>query len=90
MPPLRIDEGPKGQTRSLDSSERKDGSRLSAGWQSSWNRRPSRLRPQTAGRVPAAKIEATIVGAVRGHIGPDAPSGDAELVTTCVRRATSI
>jgi site-specific DNA recombinase len=46
-------------------------------------------RPQTAGsvaRVPAAKIEAIIVGAVRGHIGPDAPSDDAELITSCVHR----
>jgi site-specific DNA recombinase len=37
-------------------------------------------------RVPAAEIEATIVGAVRGYIGPDAPSDDAELITTCIRR----
>jgi DNA invertase Pin-like site-specific DNA recombinase len=46
-------------------------------------------RPQTAGsaaRVPAAKIEATIVGAVRLHIGPDAPTDDTELITTCVQR----
>ena len=46
-------------------------------------------RPQTAGsvaRVPALKIEAAIVGAVRAHIGPDAPSDDAELITTCVHR----
>jgi hypothetical protein len=46
-------------------------------------------RPQTAGsvaRVPAAKIEAVVVGAVRGHIGPDAPSDGTELITTCVRR----
>ena len=46
-------------------------------------------RPQTAGsvaRVPAVKIEAAIVGAVRAHIGPDAPSDDAELITTCVHR----
>jgi hypothetical protein len=50
---------------------------------------PIQGRPQTAGsvaRVPAAKIEAIIVGAVRGHIGPDAPSDDAELITTCVHR----
>ena len=46
-------------------------------------------RPQTGGsvaRVPALKIEAAIVGAVRAHIGPDAPSDDAELTTTCVHR----
>jgi hypothetical protein len=46
-------------------------------------------RPQTAGsvaRVPAAEIETTIVGAVRGHLGPDAPSDDAELITACVHR----
>jgi site-specific DNA recombinase len=46
-------------------------------------------RPQTAGsvaRVPAVKIEAAIVGAVRAHIGPDAPSDDSELITTCVHR----
>jgi site-specific DNA recombinase len=38
-------------------------------------------RPQTAGsvaRVPAAKVEAVIAQAVRLHIGPDAPSDDAE------------
>src|SRR5262249_39365708 len=33
-----------------------------------------------------AKIEAAIVDAVRRHIGPDAPSDDAELISTCVRR----
>jgi site-specific DNA recombinase len=46
-------------------------------------------RPQAAGsvaRIPAAKIEATIVDAVRGHIGPDAPRDDGELITTCVQR----
>jgi site-specific DNA recombinase len=46
-------------------------------------------RPQDAGsvaRVPAAKIEAVIVDAVRRHIGPDAPSDDTELITTRVRR----
>jgi site-specific DNA recombinase len=46
-------------------------------------------RPQTAGsvaRVPAAKIEAAIVGALRGHIGLDAPSDDAELIATRVHR----
>jgi hypothetical protein len=45
--------------------------------------------PQTAGsvaRVPAPKIEAVIVEAVRGHIWPDAPSEDTELITTWVRR----
>jgi site-specific DNA recombinase len=46
-------------------------------------------RPQTAGsvaRVPAAKVEAAIADAVRRHVGPDAPSDDAELITTCVHR----
>ena len=46
-------------------------------------------RPQAAGsvaRIPAAKIEAAIVGALRGHIGLDAPSDDAELIATCVHR----
>jgi hypothetical protein len=37
-------------------------------------------------RVPAAKIEAVIVEAVRRHIGPDAPVGNSELITTYVRR----
>jgi site-specific DNA recombinase len=37
-------------------------------------------------RVPAAKIEAVVLNAVRRHIGPDAPSDDAELITTCVHR----
>jgi hypothetical protein len=39
-------------------------------------------RPQTAGsvaRVPAVKIEAAIVGAVRAHIGPDARDGFLDL-----------
>ena len=46
-------------------------------------------RPQTAGsvaRVPAAKIEAAIVEAVRGHIGPDALGDDAELIRADVDR----
>jgi site-specific DNA recombinase len=46
-------------------------------------------RPQTAGsvaRVPATKIEATIVEAVRGRIGPDAPSDDTELISAYVHR----
>jgi site-specific DNA recombinase len=36
-------------------------------------------------RVPAAKIEAIIVGAVRRHIGHDAPVDNIELITTYVR-----
>jgi site-specific DNA recombinase len=46
-------------------------------------------RPQTAGsvaRVPAAKVEATIVDAVRRHVGPDATSDDSELISAYVRR----
>jgi site-specific DNA recombinase len=46
-------------------------------------------RPQTAGsvaRVPAAKVEAAILDAVRRHVGPDAPSDDTELISACVRR----
>jgi site-specific DNA recombinase len=46
-------------------------------------------RPETAGsvaRVPAVKIEAAIVGAVRAHIGSDATSDDAELISACVHR----
>jgi site-specific DNA recombinase len=46
-------------------------------------------RPQAAGsvaRIPAAKIEAAIVDAVRRHIGPDAPSDDRELVPAHVGR----
>src|SRR5262249_50929487 len=46
-------------------------------------------RPQTAGsvaRVPAAKVEAAIVDAIRGHIGLDAPGEDAELITAYVHR----
>jgi site-specific DNA recombinase len=45
-------------------------------------------QPQSAGsvaRVPAAKIEAVVLGAVRRHIGPDAPIDNTELVTTYVR-----
>jgi hypothetical protein len=46
-------------------------------------------KPESAGsvaRVPAAKIEAAIVDAVRRHLGPDAPNDDAELISTCVWR----
>ena len=46
-------------------------------------------RPQAAGsvaRIPAAKIEAAIADAVRRHVGPDAPSDDAELITRWVHR----
>jgi hypothetical protein len=46
-------------------------------------------RLQSAGsvaRVPAAKVEAAIVDAVRRQIRPDAPSDDTEMITTCVRR----
>jgi hypothetical protein len=37
-------------------------------------------------RVPAAKVEATIVDTVRRHIGLDAPSDDTDLINTCIRR----
>jgi site-specific DNA recombinase len=46
-------------------------------------------RRQTAGsvaRVPAVKVEAAIVDAVRRHIGPDAPSDDTELINAHVGR----
>jgi site-specific DNA recombinase len=46
-------------------------------------------QPQSAGsvaRVPAAKIEAVVLDAVRRHIGHDAPSDDAEMITTYFRR----
>jgi site-specific DNA recombinase len=46
-------------------------------------------RPQTAGsvaRVPAARVEAAIVDAVRRHVGPDATSNDSELISAYVRR----
>ena len=46
-------------------------------------------QPQSAGsvaRVPAAKIEAVIVDALRRHIGPDAPVDNTELITTYVRQ----
>jgi site-specific DNA recombinase len=46
-------------------------------------------RPQAAGsvaRVPAAKVEATIVDAVRRQIGPDAPSDDTEMIAAYVQR----
>src|SRR5262249_26982526 len=44
-------------------------------------------KPEIAGsvaRVPAAKIEAFIVETLRQHLGPNAPSDDAELITTTV------
>jgi DNA invertase Pin-like site-specific DNA recombinase len=46
-------------------------------------------RPEAAGsvtRVPAAKIEAVIVDALRRHIGPDAPIDNSELIATYVRQ----
>ena len=46
-------------------------------------------QPQSAGsvaRVPAAKIEAVVLDAVRRHIGHDAPIDNTELITTYVRR----
>jgi site-specific DNA recombinase len=46
-------------------------------------------RPHSAGsvpRVPAVKIEAAIVEAVRVHIGPDASNDDAELISAYVDR----
>ena len=46
-------------------------------------------QPQSAGsvaRVPAAKIEAVALDAVRRHIGPDAPADNTELITTYVRQ----
>ena len=45
--------------------------------------------PPSAGsitRVPAPKVEAIIVDAVRRHIGPDAPVDNTELITTYVRQ----
>jgi site-specific DNA recombinase len=36
--------------------------------------------------VPAAKVEAIIVEAVRRHVGPDAPVDTTELITTHVRQ----
>jgi hypothetical protein len=44
---------------------------------------------QSAGsvaRVPAAKIEAVVLDAVRRHIGPDTPIDTTELITTYVRQ----
>jgi hypothetical protein len=44
---------------------------------------------QSAGsvaRVPAAKVEAVVLDAVRRHIGPDAPIDNTEVITTRVRR----
>jgi hypothetical protein len=46
-------------------------------------------QPEAAGsmaRVPAAKVEAVIVEAVRRHVGPDAPVDTTELITTHVRQ----
>jgi site-specific DNA recombinase len=46
-------------------------------------------QPQSAGsvaRVPAAKIEAVILDALRRHIGHNAPIDDMELITTYVRQ----
>jgi hypothetical protein len=37
-------------------------------------------------RVPAAKIEAVVLDAVRRHIGPDTPIDTTEQITTCVRQ----
>jgi site-specific DNA recombinase len=36
--------------------------------------------------VPAAKVEAVVVEAVRRHVGPDAPVDTTELITTYVRQ----
>jgi site-specific DNA recombinase len=50
---------------------------------------PIQGRPEAAGsvaRVPAAEVEAVIVEAVRRHIGPDAPTDDAKLITMHVDR----
>src|SRR5271167_2310530 len=46
-------------------------------------------QPRSAGsvtRVPAAKVEAIVLDAVRRHIGHDAPIDNAELITTYVRQ----
>jgi site-specific DNA recombinase len=46
-------------------------------------------QPQSAGsvaRVPAAKIEAVVLDALRRHIGHDAPIDNTELIATYVRR----
>ncbi len=46
-------------------------------------------RPESAGavsRVPAVKIEAVVVDAVRQHVGSDAPIDSAELISTHVDR----
>src|SRR5258708_15304873 len=46
-------------------------------------------QPESAGsvaRVPAAKVEAVVVDAVRRHIGSDAPIDNAELISTYVNR----
>src|ERR1700675_3599180 len=47
-------------------------------------------QPQSAGsvaRVPAAKVEAVVLDAVRRHVGHDAPIDNTELVTTYVRQS---
>ena len=42
---------------------------------------PEAIPPENRNpRIPAAKIEAAIVDAVRRHIGPDAPGNDTELI----------
>jgi site-specific DNA recombinase len=46
-------------------------------------------QPEAAGavtRVPAAKVEAVVLDAVRSHVGHDATIGNTELITTHVRR----
>jgi site-specific DNA recombinase len=46
-------------------------------------------QPESAGsvaRVPAAKVEAVVLDAVRRHIGPDTPIDTTELITTYVRQ----
>jgi site-specific DNA recombinase len=46
-------------------------------------------QPESAGsvaRVPAAKVEAVVVDAVRRHIGSDAPIDNAEPISTYVNR----
>jgi site-specific DNA recombinase len=50
-------------------------------------------QPQSAGsvaRVPAAKIEAVVLDAVRRHIGHDAPIDNNEPITTYVRQVEVI
>ncbi len=46
-------------------------------------------QPESAGsvaRVPATKVETVVLGAVRSHIGRDAPIDNAELISTHVRQ----